>query len=79
MEGKDEKGEIIMYQWKNKKNWKNTLRFAIASATFGMVFGFGVLTYSKEGIQKPVTEVEAATQATIEDNKEKDQDRKSVV
>ncbi len=75
MEGKDEKGEIIMYQWKNKKNWKNTLRFAIASATFGMVFGFGVLTYSKEGIQKPVTEVEAATQATIEDNKEKDQER----
>ncbi len=39
---------------KKKRNWKKALRFAAGSAAFGMVFGFGVMTYSKEaaGMEK---------------------------
>ena len=34
---------------KEKRNWKKALRFAAGSAAFGMVFGFGLLTYTREG------------------------------
>lgn len=67
-----------MYQWKNKKNWKNNLRFAVASAAFGMVFGFGVLAYSKEGIQKPVETVEARTQVIIDEKEQEEKNQQEI-
>lgn len=34
---------------KSKKGWRKTLRFAAGSAVFGLVLGFGALTWSREG------------------------------
>lgn len=40
---------------------RKALRFAAASAVFGMVFGFGVLTYTHEGSQRDYPAVETVT------------------
>lgn len=63
----------MMCDDKNKKNWKDSLRFAVSSAAFGMVFGFGVLTYTHEVAQTDymadgttVTETEVVEETNTE-------------
>ncbi len=60
-----------MYDGKNMKNWKKSMRFAAASAACGMVLGFGVLTYTHEGIIKDYPSVETtASGSRIEDSQQ---------